>query len=175
MTEAQLFCANHPTVATQLRCNRCGKVICSRCAVRTPVGYRCRECVREHQRAFDTAAAIDYPIAFVVSGVIAFFAVWLLSFIGFWGILIAPAVGAGAAEIVRRAVRGRRSRWLAAVAAAGGVAGTLPFVAGGLIRLLLTLGGPEGGLWGAFDLLWPLVYGVLLVSTLYWRMRGIRL
>ena len=126
MTEAQVFCANHPSVATQLRCNRCGKAICSRCAVRTPVGYRCRECVKEQQKAFDTAATIDYPIAFVVSGVISFFAVWLLSFIGFWGILIAPAVGAGAAEIVRRATRSRRSRWLAAVAAGGGIAGALP-------------------------------------------------
>lgn len=174
MTEA-LFCANHPAVATQLRCNRCGKAICSRCAVRTPVGYRCRQCVHDQQRVFDTAGTIDYPIAFVVSGGIAFFAVWLLSFIGFWGILIAPAVGAGAAEIVQRAVRRRRSRWLAMVAAAGGIAGSLPFVVGGLIRLILTFGGLQGGLWAAFDLLWPLVYGFLLVSTLYWRMRGIRL
>ncbi len=39
-------CANHPERETGLRCNRCGKPICSQCAVQTPVGYRCRECVR---------------------------------------------------------------------------------------------------------------------------------
>lgn len=39
-----LFCANHPTVPTSLRCSRCGKPICARCRVATPVGYRCYEC-----------------------------------------------------------------------------------------------------------------------------------
>lgn len=39
-----MFCANHPTVPTSLRCSRCGKPICARCRVATPVGYRCYEC-----------------------------------------------------------------------------------------------------------------------------------
>jgi hypothetical protein len=39
-----LFCANHPSVPTSLRCSRCGKPICARCRVATPVGYRCYEC-----------------------------------------------------------------------------------------------------------------------------------
>ena len=33
-----LYCANHPTIATSLRCNRCNKPICHKCAVLTPVG-----------------------------------------------------------------------------------------------------------------------------------------
>src|SRR5215212_8141275 len=39
-----LYCANHPNVQTNLRCSRCGKPICARCRVATPVGYRCYDC-----------------------------------------------------------------------------------------------------------------------------------
>ena len=37
-------CATHPDVETELGCSRCGKAICPRCLVHTPVGARCREC-----------------------------------------------------------------------------------------------------------------------------------
>jgi len=39
-------CATHPSVETELTCSRCGKPICPRCLVVTPVGARCRECAR---------------------------------------------------------------------------------------------------------------------------------
>lgn len=39
-------CATHPSVETELTCSRCGKPICPRCLVITPVGARCRECAR---------------------------------------------------------------------------------------------------------------------------------
>ena len=181
MTEAQLFCANHPTVATQLRCNRCSKAICSKCAVRTPVGYRCRECVREQQQVFETASTIDYVIAFAVSGMAGFLAAALLALVlgaipfgGLLGLFVAPAVGGGVAEIVRRAVRGHRGHHLPTAAAAGAVLGALPFILGGLIAFVGGLRGPQGFGWGALALLWPSVYAFLIISTLYWRLRGIR-
>jgi hypothetical protein len=170
LTEAELFCANHPTVATQLRCNRCSKAICSKCAVRTPVGYRCRECVREQQQVFETASAIDYPIAFFVAGAATLLAVWLLSFLGIFGLLVAPAIGVGVAEIIRRAVRNHRGRNLPTAAVAGALLGALPIVLRGLIPLF---GGGAIG-WGALGLIWPSVYAFLIISTLYWRLRGIR-
>jgi hypothetical protein len=37
-------CAVHPSVETELACGRCGKPICPRCLVMTPVGARCRDC-----------------------------------------------------------------------------------------------------------------------------------
>src|SRR3972149_2372442 len=37
-------CATHPKVETELACGKCGKPICPRCLVHTPVGARCREC-----------------------------------------------------------------------------------------------------------------------------------
>jgi hypothetical protein len=40
----QVPCSYHPDVMTGLRCSRCGKPICPRCGVRTPVGLRCPDC-----------------------------------------------------------------------------------------------------------------------------------
>lgn len=170
MTEAQLFCANHPTIATQLRCNRCSKTICSKCAVRTPVGYRCRQCVRQQQQVFETATSIDYPIAFFVAGAACLLAVWLLSFLGIFGLLVAPAVGVGVAEVIRRAVRNHRGLHLPTAAVAGAVLGALPIVLRGLI---LAFGSGAIG-WSALGLIWPSIYAFLIISTLYWRLRGIR-
>jgi hypothetical protein len=61
----ELYCANHPQTPTSLRCNRCEKPICPKCAVKTPIGYRCKECVRGQQKIFDTAQWYDYPLAFL--------------------------------------------------------------------------------------------------------------
>ena len=77
-----LYCVNHPNTETNLRCNRCEKLICTKCAVHTPTGYRCRECVRNQQKVFETALWYDYPLGFILAG--------LLSYIGS---LIAPRLG----------------------------------------------------------------------------------
>ncbi len=37
-------CTYHPNVRTRLRCSKCDTPICPRCAVETPVGFRCPEC-----------------------------------------------------------------------------------------------------------------------------------
>lgn len=39
-------CAFHPNVETRLACGKCGQYICPRCIVQTPVGARCRDCVK---------------------------------------------------------------------------------------------------------------------------------
>lgn len=179
MTEAELFCATHPTVATQLRCNRCGKAICSKCAVRTPVGYRCRECVREQQQVFETASTIDHLIAFGISAAAGLATTWFVSAFGlfgpFIGVFIAfiagPAIGVAVAEIVRRTVRKRRGRLLPTAAAAGLVVGALPFMIGGMIVFVSSLRGLQGFAWGT---LLPALYCFLVASALYWRLRGIR-
>lgn len=170
MTETTLTCANHPTTETRLRCNRCGKPICSKCAKRTPVGYRCKECVKEQQQVFETATTIDYPIAFFVAGLSTLFSVWALSFIGFFGLLVSPAIGVGVAEIIRRGVRNHRGQHLPTAAVAGALLGALPIVARGLGQVFA--GNALG--FNSLGLIWPTVYAFLIISTLYWRLRGIR-
>ena len=79
-----LYCANHPTQETSLRCNRCEKPVCSKCIVLTPTGYRCKQCVQGQQRSFDTARWVDYPLAFFTAAILSFFGSWLATNLGFF-------------------------------------------------------------------------------------------
>lgn len=170
-----MVCANHPQRETTLRCNRCEKPICSACAVHTPVGYRCRECVRGQQKGFDTALWRDYPITVVVAGLGVGIGTALTGFLGLWGLILAPVVGGGLAEIIRWLVQRRRSRRLPLVAAAGGALGILPHLLYPL-GLLFSIAG-EGGLDLAAGVLlsavWPVAQGALIIVSLYYRLRGI--
>lgn len=49
---ASTHCYRHPEVETGLRCNRCGKPICPKCAQRSPVGFRCPDCVLELENRY---------------------------------------------------------------------------------------------------------------------------
>jgi len=163
-----LYCANHPDTETLLRCNRCGKPICARCAMRTPVGYRCKECVAGVQANYFTGKSYDYLIAGILAFVFSIFAgaivPWLAGFLGFYGwiamVFAAPAVAGLLAEIIRRGVGKRRSRhlWLAAY---------VPAVVGSLVGV--------GVVWLIFLSPPPLltfgIYIVLFTSTLYARTR----
>ncbi len=181
MTEAALVCANHPGRETGLRCNRCNKPICVSCAVQTPVGYRCTECVRGQQEVYETASNLQVGAAAVISAVAAVFAIGILSFLGFFGLILAPVAGGGIAEMVRISMRGGRSRNLPVAAAVGAGVGVLLF---GLIRIapfgLFMLSGAGGFDLGLLlrtgsGLLWPLAYGALMIGTLFYRLQGIRI
>src|SRR3990172_9539997 len=78
----------------------------------------------------------------------------------------------------RGAVGRRRSRYLARWAVIGAALGLLPLVALPAIGLVLALGaGAEAGMLGGglFSVIFPVIYGALIISTLYYRLRGIRL
>lgn len=168
-TTAQ-YCVNHPQRETLLRCNRCERPICTECAVLTPTGYRCKDCVRGQQKIFNTAQWFDYPIAAVVGGGLALAGSLLVSFIGFFTLFIAPIVGMLAAEAIRWATRRRRSYWLwrtALIATAVGAV-LLPLISltGGLLR------GGGFSLWG---LIWGGAYALLCTSSMYYRLTGIQI
>jgi len=131
-----LTCAVHPNIEPSLRCNKCGRLMCNRCAVRTPVGYRCRECVRGQRKAFFNAQPADPIIQGAVSLPLAAIAAGLMGLVpgfGFFGLLIAfwagSAAGALIADIAYRLVSKRRGEysWLivAACIAIGGTVGTM--------------------------------------------------
>jgi hypothetical protein len=181
MTENILVCANHPTRETNLRCNRCGNPICAQCAVQTPVGYRCRDCVRGQQKVFETARQIDFPIAAVVSAVIVGLAAALLSYLSFWGLFLAPVVGGGIAEVIRAVIGRRRGQNLPLAAALGGVLGLLTYLFYAIFPTLRWMFLASGGfqlsaLTGiASSLIWPTISGFLMISSMYYRLRGIRI
>ena len=172
MTEetTTLYCYVHPNRETSLRCNRCERPICADCAVLTPTGYRCKECVREQKKIFDTAEWYDYMLGFIVacflSGV-ASFLVTLIGGIGFigWFLIIAagPVAGITIAEGVRFVIRRRRSKPLYYTVVAGVVIGALPVLLSQLIILNL------------FGILFQVIYLAITVPTVYTRLSGIQL
>ena len=183
ISDPVLYCVNHPQTPTALRCNRCGRPVCTKCIVRTPVGYRCRDCVRGQQQIFETAVWSDYVIAAVIVAPLAGIAGFLVTTLGFFAIFLAPIVGGLLAELVRAAVRRRRGRRLSWVAAGAFVLGCVPLVLRPLLVVLLGLlaGGNQnlGGLAAqglfAFGLsfIWIGVYVVLGAGALYARLKGI--
>lgn len=165
------YCYKHPGRETMLRCNRCNQPICTECAVLTPTGYRCKDCVRGQLKTFDTAQWIDYPLAFFVAAALSFIGSYIASFLGFFTILIAPIAGGILAEAVRWVVRRHRSPMLVRVAMAGTILGALPLLLIALLRVLM----PGAGVFGLLSLLWPAVYTFLVVSTSYYRLSGIQI
>jgi B-box zinc finger protein len=167
---SKTYCANHPTVETSLRCNNCGKYICARCAIRTPTGYRCKDCVRSHQRIFDTAQWSDYLfgalIAAFVSGV-ASFLISLIGNIGFFGWILvaagAPTAGAIVAEAVRMVTGRRRSRTLFITIFIAMIVGALPVALFQLVSF------------NFFGLIFQGIYLFVSVPTAYYRLSGIQL
>jgi hypothetical protein len=165
-----LYCANHPQRETYLRCNRCDKPICSECAVLTPTGYRCKECIRGQQKIFETATWSDYLLAIISAGVLAFAGSLLARILGFFTIFIAPLAGFMIAEAVRWMTHRRRSKLLFQLTAAAAGVGSLPLLLIGLMGLLLGT-----GFGGIFSLIWNGVYSFLVVTTVYYRLSGIQI
>jgi hypothetical protein len=157
-------CFYHPGVETTLRCNRCSKPICTRCAVSTPVGYRCKDCIQEQQEIFYSALWYDYVLAAVVTIPLSAVASLIISGIGWLTIFVAPFVGGIVAEAVRLVTRKRRGRWLPLIVSLAMIAGALLVVAGGMIGFLI--GTPRLG-----DTVWQVVYLALAVSSAYYRTR----
>lgn len=165
MTEAlaKMYCANHPNVETHLRCNNCEKPICAKCAVLTPTGYRCKECVRGQQKVFETANWVDYPLSFVVVLILAFLGSLIAYRLGFFIILLAPIAGGVIAEITRFVTRRRRSKRLFILATVAAVVGCIPLALQFIINFSL------------LGLIWHGLYMILMTSALYTRMAGIRI
>jgi len=152
-------CAYHPDVETNLRCGRCGKLICPKCLVQTLVGARCPDCARLYRlptyrvstkyylRAVGTGLgmAIVCGIAWgVVGRLVPFF---------YLNLLLAPGVGYAIGEVVSLSVNRKRGTGLAVVA---GIAIVISY----LVSILV----PWGFSFGLLDLL-ALALGIFVAVT----------
>ena len=174
------YCINHPQTETLLRCNKCGRPVCIKCVERTPVGYRCKECLGQQRQGYYNATALDYALAALVGIVLSIIGGMVMGFIGgFWIIAIfAGPIGGGiVAEGIRAAVQRHRGRYLWMIACAALIVGSFLGLLGltwlPLLAALLTGQlGLLGRFGGAFLLnlgFW--VYLALAVSTVYARLR----
>ena len=161
MSEPEVFyCINHPQIETRLRCSKCGTPICPRCAVQTPVGFRCPQCIRSQQAIFYTSTPLDYGIAVVVGLVISTIAALILSRVGiFLALILGPVAGGVIAEVVWWAIRRRRGRWMWLVV-------SICIAIGGFLSLILS-----ALLFSPTSLITLIIYVVLAIGTAYARLK----
>ena len=170
MTETDtLYCYVHLNRETSLRCNNCNRPICASCAVRTPTGYRCKECVKGHQKQFDTSEWYDYIVGFVLAAIlsgIASFLVTLIGGISFIGFILivagAPTAGGLIAEVLRAVLRKHRSKKLFITVSAGIVFCALPIILFQLFTLQI------------FGVIFQVLYLFLATPVVYTRLSGIQ-
>ena len=164
-----LRCENHPNTETYLRCNRCAKPICTRCAVRTPVGYRCRECVRSQQRVFyDDFDIGHYLLTVAVALPLSLVAGWLVPRLGWFSLILGPLAGTAIARATRWALRRRRGEntWLV-VCGAIVLGGAVPIIVFVVLPLVALAGLGRSSLGVLVSLLWPVVYLITATGAAY--------
>ena len=168
MTDSPLTCYVHPGRTTLLRCNNCERPICTSCAIRTPTGYRCKECVRGQQKLFDTATWVDYVAGFITAAVLGGISSLLVnligSMVGFFAFFLIAAgtstAGVIIAEACRFVTRRHRSRALFITIIAGMLLGAVPVI----LTTLLTM--------NIFGLVFLAIYLFVGVPIVYSRLSG---
>jgi len=133
-------CDTHPEVETNLTCGRCGRPICPRCMVQTPVGPRCSQCARLKPLPTYQVTPRHYFIASGVGLGVAIATGFVWAFIPFGGyffyfsILIGLGVGYIVGEAISRSVNRKRGRGLQMV---GGICVGVSYVISNLFHMAL--------------------------------------
>ena len=126
-------CATHPEVETSLRCGKCGKPICPKCLVQTPVGARCADCAR-----LEKLPTYHVSFRYYLRAIGAGLSLAIVSGIA-WGalgnylplnlsLLIAPGMGYAIGEVISLSTNRKRGAGLIAV-------GSIALVAGYIVSL----------------------------------------
>jgi hypothetical protein len=171
--ESKLFCYVHPDRETLLRCNNCERPICSQCAVLTPTGYRCKECIRSQQKKFETAQSSDLIIAPLLAAVTALIGSFFSTYLGFFTLFLAPFAGLVIVEVSHWVTQKRRSTLLTRLVTGAALLGCLPLL---ITRMLILFQAGAGlSLVGLLPLVWQAAYAFFVTSSVYYRLAGIRI
>ena len=117
-------CVTHPGVETNLRCNKCGRLICPKCMVHTPVGTRCKSCAGLHRlptysvspRYYLIAAGTGLGMAVICGITWGVIGNWLPFY--YFNLLLGPVVGYVTGEVISLSVNRKRGSGLAIIAGA---------------------------------------------------------
>jgi hypothetical protein len=130
----------------------------------------CKDCVRSHQKSFDTAEWYDYIFGFAIAAFLSAVAAVLVTFIGSIGFIgwflafsAAPIAGTVITESVRAVTRRHRSRSLFLTVAVGVAVGALPIIVFQIFSMNI------------FGILFQVIYLVIAVPLVYTRLSGIQL
>ena len=124
-----LYCYRHPDRETWVRCGRCDRPICTKCAMLGPVGMRCKQCGKLKHDPLTSFTPVQLALASgvalgggLVGGVIA-------AQIGFFLILLGPLIGGFITEAVFRVVGFKHGPVVQAIVYGGIALGALGGVA----------------------------------------------
>lgn len=108
--QGETRCSYHPSVETRLRCSRCGKPICPRCGVRTPVGLRCPECagVRGLPTYATSAPVLGRAVGAGLAAAVPVGLLW--GFAPDWQFYLALLLGFGVVEAMATVANQKRGR-----------------------------------------------------------------
>ena len=107
-TPQETPCSYHPGTMTLLRCSRCGKPICPKCAVQTQVGMRCPDCAGV--RALPTYRTETGSLVKALGGglIVALVVAVVWGYFPNWGFYLALALGFGVAETMAKLAGNKR-------------------------------------------------------------------
>ncbi|HET6351039.1 MAG TPA: hypothetical protein VFG89_02765 [Coriobacteriia bacterium] len=111
-------CSYHPDVETEMTCQECGKPICPKEMVLTPVGYKCPEDARPKRSQYTFVKPKQLATAVGVGLVAGVGGGLLLGAVSWGGLLLGVLWGMAVSEAVRRASGGHRGAAVGVVASA---------------------------------------------------------
>ncbi len=171
-TETAHYCATHPDVETELACGKCGRYICPRCMVQTPVGARCRACAGLRRlpmfdvRPPDLVRGFLSGVAASAAGGLVLMFVSAMPGVGFFGFILMALLGYGVGEAASAAARRRHGRslgWATVLAV------PLGLVLGRAAFFMLVSGAPAAlAITAAVAMLVSSIWSLLLVGLAMW-------
>ncbi len=117
-------CSYHPDVETELSCTECGKPICPKEMVLTPVGYKCPEHARPAPGQYRLVKPKQLAFALAAGALVGVGGAFLVATVRL-GFFMGIVWGALVAEAVRRSSGGHRGTTVGWIAAGSIAVGTL--------------------------------------------------
>ena len=127
--DGRMFCYRHPERETYVRCGRCDRPICTRCAMQGPVGFRCKQCGTLTNDPLTTFRPSQIVLGFAVAAGGGIVLGLIAGPFGFLSIIVAFFGGGIIAEAVTRATGYKRGPRMLGLVLGGIIAGMIAGVA----------------------------------------------
>jgi hypothetical protein len=123
--DGALRCYRHPDRETWVRCGRCDRPICPRCAMQGPVGFRCRDCGKPVNDPLTTIKAPQLVLGSVVSIGAGTLGGLIGVQLGLFSIIVGFFAGGLIADLVMRVTGYKRGPVMATILLGGIALGTV--------------------------------------------------
>ena len=177
--DESLHCYRHPDRETYVRCGRCDRPICPRCAMQGPVGFRCRTCGKPAYDPLTSFTRRQLALGTAVSVVTGTIGGYIGLQLGFFSIFVGFFAGGLIADVVMRFTGFKRGPVMAFVLLGGIAVGTVlgAVLNYGVLTAEFNSVAPGGGL--AYPLLpyltntciWGVVYAGAAMAAAWGRLR----